>query len=115
MKNLLMGLLLLSACTEVVSPNADLSNQPDLTSIKKDLATTPEDLSVVQDLSVDLGNPDLSTPYEVLCPVFLKCCQTNLLLKYAEKFTCLHPAIPHLDYVGQSCDGGYLSIFVWCY
>ena len=101
MKNLLMGLLLLSACTEVVSPNADLSN--------------PEDLSVVQDLSVDLGNPDLSTPYEVLCPVFLKCCQTNLLLKYAEKSTCLHPAIPHLDYVGQSCDGGYLSIFVWCY
>lgn len=100
MKNLLMGLLLLSACTEVVSPNADLSNQPDLT-------------SVVQDLSVDLGNPDLSTPYEILCP--LDCCKTGLLLKYAEKFSCIFPATAHLDHVGQSCDGGYLSIFVWCY
>lgn len=114
MKNLLMGLLLLSACTEVVSPNADLSNQPDLTSIKKDLATTPEDLSVVQDLSVDLGNPDLSTPYEVLCP-FFRCCSVEQLLKHAEKFTCLYPATPYLSQVGQSCDGGYLSIFVWCY
>ena len=113
MKNLLMGLLLLSACTEIVSPNADLSNQSDLASIKKDLATTPEDLSMAQDLSIDLGNPDLSTSYEILCP--LDCCKTGLLLKYAEKYSCIFPATAHLDHVGQSCDGGYLSIFVWCY
>lgn len=110
----LLPLLLAFGCTEVIV-TPDLQVPPiDMSSIEKDLLSpTIEDLSIaVEDLAVNI---DLSTPYEILCPAPFECCTTGLLYKYADKFTCIFPAIAHLDHVGQSCDGGYLSVFVWCY